>query len=231
MKPKFILDYRLKISDLIENGFTLIELLIVVAIIAIISTIAIVNYQHAQIRSKVAKSKAEMQTIATGLEAYYADNNAYPRWSEVAEEIPPLGLDAPPVSWRLRPLTTPISYISTIPGPDPFLPSIDVVGLGDKNVYDTYDYLDAQSSAEARGLDNPRIGYCIYGRMWRLSSCGPDRLQSYGRSDYFGFWPSITWTSYGFYDPTNGIVSNGDIVRLGAQSQYYTEWQIAFEPP
>lgn len=214
-----------------KRGFTLIELLIVVAIIAILASIGMVNYMHAQVRSKVSRAKAEMQTIATGLEAYYTDYNAYPRWSEIAQEIPPIGLHSPPVSWRLRPLTTPIAYISTIPGPDPFLPTIDITGLGDKHVYDTYDYIDAESSAEARGLDNPRIGYCIYGRMWRLSSCGPDRIQSYGSSDYIGIWPTITWISYGFYDPTNGIVSNGDIVRLGSQSQNYTEWQIAFEPP
>jgi prepilin-type N-terminal cleavage/methylation domain-containing protein len=190
-------------------GFTLIELLIVVAIIAIVASIAMVNYMHAQVRSKVSRAKAELQTIATGLEAYYADYNAYPRWGEVSRFDPPLGLNAPPVSWRLRPLTTPLSYIATIPGPDPFLPKIDVIGISDRTVYDTYDYIDAQSSAETRGLDNTAIGCSIYGRIWRLSSCGPDRVQSFGRSDYIGALPTITWTSYGFYDPTNGTTQWG----------------------
>jgi prepilin-type N-terminal cleavage/methylation domain-containing protein len=214
-----------------RTGFTLIELLIVIAIIAILAAIAIVNYLNAQIRAKVARAKSEMQTLATGLESYYTDYNAYPRWREVTQMMPPPGLNAPPVSWRLIPLTTPISYISTIPGPDPFLPITDINDISNYKVYDTYDYIDAESSAEDETLTNQNnIGQSIYGRAWRLSSAGPDRIQSYGRSDYTGTPPNIVYTSFGFYDPTNGLASNGDIVRLGPTSPFYTAWYLGFEP-
>jgi prepilin-type N-terminal cleavage/methylation domain-containing protein len=66
-------DYRMKQL----KGFTLIELLIVVAIIAILAAIAVPNFLEAQVRSKVSRAKTDMRTLATGLEAYYVDNNTY----------------------------------------------------------------------------------------------------------------------------------------------------------
>jgi len=59
------------------KGFTLIELLIVVAIIAILAAIAVPNFLEAQVRAKVSRAKTDMRTIATGLEAYFVDNNTY----------------------------------------------------------------------------------------------------------------------------------------------------------
>lgn len=65
-------------KSLHPKGFTLIELLIVVAIIAILAAIAVPNFLEAQTRSKVSRVKADMRTIATGLEIYRLDNNDYP---------------------------------------------------------------------------------------------------------------------------------------------------------
>ena len=210
-----------------NSGLTLIELLVVVAIIGILSTIGIANYQLATVKTKVSRAKAEMSTIASALETYYVDNNAYPRWREIALLPPPDGNYAPPVSWRFICLTTPISYFSSIPNPDPFHPWMDILGLGNGKVYDTYDYIDAQSS-----FDNQlqSVGNSIYGRMWRLASAGPDRIQTYGRSDYIVVPPNAYLVSLGFYDPSNGTISNGDIVRLGPASPYYGPWQLNFEP-
>lgn len=47
--------------------------------------------------------------------------------------------------------------------------------------------------------------------MWRLVSAGPDRNQTYGSPNALPF-PGID------YDPTNGTVSYGDIVRVGPKS-------------
>jgi len=61
-----------------RKAFTLIELLIVVAIIAILAAIAGPNFLESQTRAKTARVKADHRAIATGLEAYYVDNNVYP---------------------------------------------------------------------------------------------------------------------------------------------------------
>jgi len=61
-----------------RKAFTLIELLIVIAIIAILALIAIPNFLEAQIRAKVSKATADLRSMATGIEAYFVDNNAYP---------------------------------------------------------------------------------------------------------------------------------------------------------
>src|SRR6187399_1379110 len=60
------------------RGFTLIELLIVVAIIAILAAIAVPNFLEAQTRSKVSRAKVDMRSLATAMETYLVDGNAYP---------------------------------------------------------------------------------------------------------------------------------------------------------
>src|SRR4026208_482521 len=59
-------------------AFTLIELLIVVAIIAILAAIAVPNFLEAQVRAKVSRVKADMRSLATGIETYAVDANKYP---------------------------------------------------------------------------------------------------------------------------------------------------------
>lgn len=61
-----------------KKAFTLIELLIVVAIIAILAAIAVPNFLEAQTRAKVTRAQSDMRSLATGIEAFYIDNNQYP---------------------------------------------------------------------------------------------------------------------------------------------------------
>ena len=62
-----------------QKGFTLIELLIVVAIIGIIAAIAIPNLLNAINRGRQKRTMADIRTIATAVESYLVDMNAYPK--------------------------------------------------------------------------------------------------------------------------------------------------------
>lgn len=62
----------------VRYGSTLVELLVVVAIVAILSAIAIFNFQEAIERSLRAADAGNLHTIATALQNYYADYNTLP---------------------------------------------------------------------------------------------------------------------------------------------------------
>jgi len=111
-----------------RHGFTLIELLIVIAIIAILALIAIPNFLEAQTRAKVARSMADMRSIAAAVEAYAIDYNKTPpaapgagnlvfRYAYFLVSEPLYGINRN----YCTPLTTPISYITSLPL-DPFAP-------------------------------------------------------------------------------------------------------------
>ncbi|MFA6427478.1 MAG: prepilin-type N-terminal cleavage/methylation domain-containing protein [Candidatus Magasanikbacteria bacterium] len=61
-----------------KKGFTLIELLVVVAIIGLLSTLAVVALSSARKKANDSKRLSDMKQIQTALELYYTDNNLYP---------------------------------------------------------------------------------------------------------------------------------------------------------
>ncbi len=81
-------------------GFTLIELLIVVAIIGLISAIAIPNLLNAIDKGKQKRSMADVRSIATAVESYGVDNARYPlnvsTWSAMKPLLNPFFIKDPP---------------------------------------------------------------------------------------------------------------------------------------
>jgi len=63
---------------IIKKGFTLIELLIVMAILGILATLGVGNFQSSRIKAKDTARKQDLQTIAKSLEAYVNDYKTYP---------------------------------------------------------------------------------------------------------------------------------------------------------
>ncbi|MDI6784400.1 MAG: prepilin-type N-terminal cleavage/methylation domain-containing protein [bacterium] len=178
-----------------SSGFTLIELLIVVAIIAILAAIAIPNFLAAQTRAKVADSESAMRTIATGLEAYAVDHNAYPYVGGTIDYLQ-----------KLVPLTTPVSYLASLPK---YHWKYWIPYGGEAHQY--YYYTDRQSHEEVvAGWGYPWTMFDPSDRRkWYLSCVGPD-------GDYDQAWDgTVPGSNYHLYDPTNGTVSNGDLIRLG----------------
>ena len=61
-----------------EHGFTLVELMVVVAVIGVLSTIAIPLYVNVQARSRVAKAQADSRTLASAVSIYGAHMGSIP---------------------------------------------------------------------------------------------------------------------------------------------------------
>lgn len=191
-----------------KKGFTLIELLIVVAIIAILAAIAVPNMLEAQVRAKVSRVHSDMRTVATALETYRIDTNHYPTMLEsgFSGGVPPLaGSD---LKWWYIPnsLSSPIAYLTSADLQCPFGGNYDKESYFPDEIWRRYGYENIKELMEARVayaiLSNRyRDDALIWSGEWRLQSVGPDRL----------------WNPSRLYDPTNGTVSEGDIIRTQRQ--------------
>jgi type II secretory pathway pseudopilin PulG len=76
------------------------------------------KFLEAQTRAKVARVKADLRTLNTGLEAYRTDNNRYPlnlvkipntQWIQATKD-------------SLTVLTSPLAYLTSVNFEDPFQP-------------------------------------------------------------------------------------------------------------
>lgn len=140
-----------------RRAFTLIELLIVVAIIGILAAIAVPNFLNAQINAKVSRMKSDLRSMGVAVEAYRLDYGVYPR-------NPPDKTCIVVTNEPLKELTTPISYLTTIP--------IDIFHI-DPNAED------------AKKQYPLKYGTCSSSHTyWYLWSWGPDSKNNYAMLIY-----------------------------------------------
>lgn len=182
----------------INIGFTLIELLIVVAIIAILAAIAVPNFLEAQTRSKISRTKNDLRTLATAIEAYCVDNNAYPphRYPDGTEIVYPK---------RYVPLTTPIGYITAIPPKDIFYRT-DATGTGGSEKW--ISWTNFRNFPDDHALHIAKTTH-----KWMLRSRGPDSINEPNSVRNAYFTNGLEAAPSMIYDASNGTISPGDIFR------------------
>lgn len=190
-----------------RKGFTLIELLIVVAIIGILAAIAVPNFLNAQIRAKVARCYADLKTIGMGLEQYRMDQNEYP---------PTFGLTK---------LTTPVSYLSTLPTdsfPSPLLNNSMQPEAENKWLWWRYFSIPKGTDPKGQSVCNDYWGYFPPFLAWDAACARSSSMGCTARAYVKSFGPNSgtqgLWTGgangddYTMrYDASNGMKSYGDI--------------------
>jgi len=187
-----------------QYGFTLIELLIVVAIIAILAAIAIPNFLAAQTRAKVSRAKEDLRSIGLALEAYRTDNETYPSMIAPGFMGGPPPIQGTELKWWYVPdvLSTPIAYISSSNLWCPFGGNYDKAPYFPDEIWCRYGYEnipELMSKAQTWSIFQRRYPAeaINWSGPWRLQCIGPDRL----------------WNPSELYDPSNGTISGGDIIR------------------
>ncbi len=182
----------------ISNAFTLVELLVVVAIISILASIALPNFQHAQVKARVTAAAAEMMSLSTAIEAYQLDHNTYPLdgndYFEKTEDL----FDQ---RFTQRVLTTPTAYISEIPEDEFHKKQVELHDPAVERFFRSrppYPYVYMSKDSFLVNQGSPKA-YFIF-------SLGPD-------IDFDNH--SNRPEDFLLYDPSNGVISDGDILRKG----------------
>jgi len=197
-----------------ESGDGLVELLLSLSIVAIVLIIFGPDLHDATFgqghgRSKVSRVRYHHRSIATAIEAYYVDHDAYPAMRPLVSfarhpnKLKRIRGDTlftmEPGGLSMEGLTTPVAYITTLTFPDPFAPE---AGL-------PFAYWTPPDSTG-----------------WILLSPGPDKKFNFDLKTLetvyvpsipqpsalllAGSGPRGAWT----YDPTNGTESAGDLWRV-----------------
>lgn len=203
----------------IISGFTLIELLIVVAIIAILAAIAVPNFLEAQTRAKVSRAKADIRAMVTATETYRIDYNSY--------MIDTTKLNGVYTDWgitntedyrkilnytggmrynALFKLTSPVSYMSSLPPENPF-GSYQSYYAQYRHV--GYWFRGPRVYKQIRDRNNTQYPKDWQDNVYTFDSTGPSK-KLFDQNQYI------------VYDPTNGTVSYGGIWYVKGSSPYHS---------
>lgn len=68
-----------------QAGFTIVELLIVIVVIGILAALVLNTFQGVQARARDTERRTDINSVATQLEAFYADYGHYPSGSTTVD--------------------------------------------------------------------------------------------------------------------------------------------------
>ncbi len=191
----------MKIIGKENKGFTLIELLIVVAIIGILAAIAVPNFLNAQIRAKASKTFADMKMLYDQAHIRYYDTGLWLIDGNDTAHGPPEKCDFPngyhffgvtcqeakgvDCTWMGNNFFNGQVW-ALLTTPVAYISSIPKDPFGGGMFYG-YEDRDCSNSPQ--------------GSHWLMFAAGPD-------ADYGDWNTSRTAIPY---NPSNGVVSNGDV--------------------
>ena len=203
-------------------AFTVIELLVVTLSGMVLLVAVTPELTDAQIREKCAQADLDMLAVAVALENYYADNNKYPVFGYEPQSFSIPGAGNPtatdPCARSNAGLTSPIAYLTAPIPTDPFGPiqpdddySFSLSG-GEGYYYNTESWFNCRGFGWSVFTDPEETNPA----KWVLQSKGPDGYFSHSVSTGIGTGELDRPMRYR-YDPTNGTLSIGNIVRYGPQ--------------
>jgi len=125
------------------GGFTMIELIVVLAIIMVLTSVALVQYRQSVVAAREAVLRSDLHLMRDAIDQYYADKGAYPASLDtlVSEGYLRSIPDDPFTSGRKD------NWVTTPSEPDPNNPTAatgvyDVKLASDKNALDGSKYAD-----------------------------------------------------------------------------------------
>lgn len=129
-----------------QRGFTLLEIMVVVAIIAILSTVVVVNLVGKVDDAKLARAQSDIQSLTSALQLYKLDNGQYPSTQQGLEALMQRPSGNPPApNWK--------PYVSKLPS-DPWNQPYQYLSPGQRGDFDVYSMgADGKPGGEGEGAD------------------------------------------------------------------------------
>lgn len=185
----------------------LTHLILLSAMAAILIAAATPNFLDAQVRQRLARAYADLPVLAAAAEAYKIDHGKYP-FDGYTQNGPPVGYNYWYLPWHI---TSPVAYLDTML-PDPFRED----AVFPANLKD-YRYINIRSTWGTDYFNTTPSTYLDetleYWGEFHVVCAGPDGV--FGPyNTTFWYNPPINYPGFNLpYDPTNGLVSPGDIDR------------------
>lgn len=180
------------------------SLLVIAAVIAVCTVGGLQNFKAATARSLLGRTRSDPRTLGSAIESYQSDH----------QRLPPM---VPMINW-IRPTDSARAALEAIGGISVAAP--DLRPYDPRYSTKDTDMTNAVGSRHLKDGVNIPFAYATDGNSWIVYAGGPDGDWDItkpldGTPLYQDAWeishPNLV------YDPTNGVFSSGDMVRLKAR--------------